>query len=151
MHWASHVATVVKNPPLPMQETQVRSLGQEDPLEGGMAIHFSILAWRIPWTEEPGGLQPKGLHRVGYDWSDLACRPMIIKFQSGQLKKQTFILWQFQKLDVQDQAVSSVGFFWGLSLWSSTAAFCPCLQHGLPSVTVSAQISSTYQDTILLD
>ena len=38
------------------QETWVRSLGQEDPLEEGMAIHFSILAWRVPWTEEPGGL-----------------------------------------------------------------------------------------------
>ena len=47
----------VKNPPA-MQETQVRSLGQEDPLEKGMATHSSILAWRIPLTEEPGGLQP---------------------------------------------------------------------------------------------
>ena len=53
-------------------ETQVRSLGQEDPLEEGMAIHFSILAWRLPWTEEPGGLQSMGSHRVGNDGSDLA-------------------------------------------------------------------------------
>ena len=53
-------------------ETQVRSLGQEDPLEEGMAIHFSILAWRLPWTEEPGGLQSMGSHRVGHDGSDLA-------------------------------------------------------------------------------
>ena len=44
-----------------MQETQVQPLGQEDPLEQGMAIHSSILAWRIPWTEEPGGLQSWGL------------------------------------------------------------------------------------------
>ena len=43
------------------------SLGQEDPLEKGMAAHTSILAWRIPWTEEPGGLQPVGLQRVGHD------------------------------------------------------------------------------------
>ena len=43
-----------------MQETQDRSLGQEDPLEEGMATHSSILAWRIPWTEEPGGLQSMG-------------------------------------------------------------------------------------------
>ena len=49
------VAQMVKNLP-PMQETQVQSLGQEDPLEKGIATHFSILAWRIPWTEEPGGL-----------------------------------------------------------------------------------------------
>ena len=49
---------MVKNLPA-MQETQVQSLGQEDPLEKGMAIHSSILAWRISWTEEPGGLQPR--------------------------------------------------------------------------------------------
>ena len=50
---------VVKNLPA-MQETQVRSLGQEDPLEKGMGTHSSILAWRIPWTEKPGGLQSRG-------------------------------------------------------------------------------------------
>ena len=49
------------------QATQVRSLGQEDPLEEGMATHSSILAWRIPWTEEPGGLQSIGLLSVGHD------------------------------------------------------------------------------------
>ena len=43
-----------------MQETRVQSLGQEDPLEEGMATHSGILAWRVPWTEEPGGLQPWG-------------------------------------------------------------------------------------------
>ena len=52
----SLVAQMGKNPPA-MQETQVRSLGQEDPLEEGLATHSSILAWRIPWTEEPGRLQ----------------------------------------------------------------------------------------------
>ena len=52
-----------------MQETQVQVLGQEDPLEEGMETHSSILAWRIPWTEEPGGLQSKGLQRVRYDWA----------------------------------------------------------------------------------
>ena len=49
------------------QETQVRSLGQEDPLEEDMATHSSILAWRIPWTEEPGRLQSMGLQRVRHD------------------------------------------------------------------------------------
>ena len=48
-----------------MLETQIRSLGQEDPLEQGMAMKSSILAWRIPWTEEPGGLQSMGLQRAG--------------------------------------------------------------------------------------
>ena len=50
-----------------MQETWVQSLGREDPLEEGMATHSSILAWRIPWTEEPGGPQSMGLQRVGHD------------------------------------------------------------------------------------
>ena len=54
--WAPLVAQMVKNLPA-MKETRVRSLGQEDPLEKGMATHSSILAWRIPWTKEPGGLQ----------------------------------------------------------------------------------------------
>ena len=57
--------SMVKNPPT-MQETWVRSLGQEDPLEEGMATHSSILAWRIPWTEEPGGLQTRRSQRVGH-------------------------------------------------------------------------------------
>jgi len=60
---------------LPIQktwETRVRSLGQEDPLEEGMAIHSSILAWRIPGTEEADGLQSMGPQRVGHEWSNLA-------------------------------------------------------------------------------
>ena len=56
---ASLVALMVKNLPA-MQDTQVQFLGREDPLEKGMAIHSSILAWRIPWTEEPGRLQSMG-------------------------------------------------------------------------------------------
>ena len=60
------VAQTVKNLPV-MQETRVRLLGQKDPLENGMATNSSILAWRIPWTEEPGGLQSMGSHRVGHD------------------------------------------------------------------------------------
>jgi len=57
---------MVKNLPA-MQETQVQSLSQEDPLEKKMVIHSSILAWRIPWTEEPGRLQSMGLRTVGHD------------------------------------------------------------------------------------
>ena len=56
----------VKSPPA-MQETWVLSLGQEDPLEKRMATHLSILAWKIPWTEELGGLHSTGLQRVGHD------------------------------------------------------------------------------------
>jgi len=60
------VAQTVKYSPA-MQETQVQSLGWEDPREKGMATHSSILAWRIPWTEKLGQLQSIGSHRVGYD------------------------------------------------------------------------------------
>jgi len=60
---ASLVAKTVKNLPA-MQETQVPSMSQQDPLEKGMVTHSSILAWRIPWTEEPDGLQSMGLRRV---------------------------------------------------------------------------------------
>ena len=60
------MAWMVKNLPV-LQETEVRSLAREDPLEKGMATHSSILAWRIPWTEKPGGLQSIGLQRVRHD------------------------------------------------------------------------------------
>ena len=57
---------MVKNLPA-VQETRVQSLGQEDPLEKEMATHSSILAWKIPWTEEPGRLQSMGSERVGHN------------------------------------------------------------------------------------
>ena len=57
---------MIKNLPV-MQEIQVRSLGREDPLEKGMTTHSSILAWRIPWTKESGGLQSVGSQRIRYD------------------------------------------------------------------------------------
>ena len=63
---SSLMAQRVKHLPA-IQETWVRSLGQEDPLEKEMATHSSILAWRIPWTEEPEGLQSTGSQRVGRD------------------------------------------------------------------------------------
>ena len=64
--WASLVAQTIKNLPT-MQETQVQSLSQEDPLKNGMATHSSILVWRIPWTEEPGMLKSMGSQRVKHD------------------------------------------------------------------------------------
>ena len=62
--WAHTVKSL-----LAMRETWVRSLGWEDPLEEGMTTHFSALTWRIPWTEEPGGLQSLGSQRVRHTWS----------------------------------------------------------------------------------
>ena len=64
--WASLVAQMVKCLPM-MQETWVQSLGWEDPLEKEMATHTSILAWKIPWTEDPGRLQSMGSQRVRHD------------------------------------------------------------------------------------
>ena len=62
------VAQTVKSLPV-MQETWVQSLGQEDPLEKKVATHSSILAWRIPWMEEPGRLHTVGSQRIGHDWA----------------------------------------------------------------------------------
>ena len=64
---ASLLAQMVKNLPA-MQETQAQSLGWEGPLEKGILTHSSILAWRTPWTEEPGGLQSKQSQRAGHDF-----------------------------------------------------------------------------------
>ena len=66
INWASLVVQMVKNL-LVKQETQIQSLGQEDALEQEMATHSSILAWKIPWTEEPGGLQSIGSQRARHD------------------------------------------------------------------------------------
>ena len=80
------MAQMVKNLPA-MQETWGQCLAWEDPLEKEMATHSNILAWRNPWTEEPGGLQFIGLLRVRHDRSDLACTHTHIcaKFSSVQL------------------------------------------------------------------
>ena len=69
MLWASQVAQWIKNLPAmqEIQETQFQSLGQEATLEEGMVTHSSILAWRIPWTEEPGELQSIGWQRIRHD------------------------------------------------------------------------------------
>ena len=66
--WASLVAQSLKSLPA-LQETWVRFLGREDPLEKEMATHSSILSWRIPWTKEPGGLQSTRSQRVRHDWA----------------------------------------------------------------------------------
>ena len=65
-----------------MWETRVRSLGREDPLEKEMAIHSSTITWKIPWTEEPGRLQPMGSRRVGHNWVTL---PYLTELYWGQI------------------------------------------------------------------
>ena len=78
-----------------MRETWVRSLGWEDPLEEGMATHSSILAWRIPWAEEPEGLQSMELKRVGHDWAtEHSTRPdPADRHPSSFLGGQSLWLW----------------------------------------------------------
>ena len=87
----------VKNPSTmqELQETQVWSLGQEDLLEKGMATNSSILAWRISWTEKPGGLQSTGLQRVGHSWSDSmhACIPFYVYAIKGVHAVLPHSLW----------------------------------------------------------
>ena len=84
--WASLVAQMVKNLPV-VQETQVWSLGQEDPLEKGVTVYFSILAWRIPRREWPGGLQSKS-HRVRHDW-------MTNTFTFNEMCRMSFVIAKF--------------------------------------------------------
>ena len=74
--------SVVKKTCPSIQEMQARFPGWEDPLEKEMAIHTSILAWRIPWTEEPSGLQSIGWHRAGLNWHDLACMHILIPYEN---------------------------------------------------------------------
>ena len=80
--WASLVAWMVKYLPS-MWETQVQSPGREDPLEQKMATHSSILGWRIPWTEEPGGYSPWG-PRVGHDWASIKVKEVFFFFKKKQ-------------------------------------------------------------------
>ena len=90
--WASLVTQMVNNLPA-MQETWVPSLGQEDPLEKGMEIHSGILAWRIPWTEEPAGLQSLGSQRVGHYWVTFTItNPVWSHLNLSHLKSAYFLI-----------------------------------------------------------
>ena len=76
-----------------MQGTRVQSLGWKDPLEEQMATHSSILAWRIPWTQESGRLQSIGSHRVGHEWSDLARRQARLSLHGVQFSELCKCIW----------------------------------------------------------
>ena len=91
------------------QETRVQSLNWEDPLEKEIAAHSSILAWRIPWTEEPGGLQSVGLHRVRYSWAHMHALPFFFFFLSN-LQVSALLL----KNKVLDRDATSGCWEWGL-------------------------------------
>ena len=78
--WTALVAQMVKHLPT-MQETRVQSPGGKDLLEKEMAIHSSTLAWKIPWMEEPGGLQSMGSQRVGHDWATSLCFTLLLGWE----------------------------------------------------------------------
>ena len=103
--------------PLPaMRETWVRSLGWEDPLEKEMETHSSTLAWRIPWTEEPGGLQSTGSQRVGLDWGTLLLLFFIINFTLFDSWRILSKLSHSGRLEVIFLEFSKLDFFWKLWL-----------------------------------
>jgi len=109
--WASLGAQMVKNPPT-MPETWVRSLGWEDPLEEGMATHSSILAWRIPWAEETGGLQSMRSQRVGHDW--------VTKYTHAGLRLRPELGWGSQENCFNVESLMGHrenGFLHEISVW----------------------------------
>ena len=102
----SLVAQMVKNLPA-MQETWVRSLGREDPLEEGMASHSNILAWRIPWTEEAGGLHSVGTKRAGHNWTTNTFTSTVLSDGYSSLLTPLHILFVAQELNSFPGQISS--------------------------------------------
>ena len=92
-----------------VQETWVRSLGLEDPLEKEMATHSSILAWRIPWTEEPDGLQSTGSQRVGHNWATSLSASLILEAASGVLAQPVKRLSEMQATWVRSLGLDTEG------------------------------------------
>ena len=100
------VAQTVKRLPA-VWETQVRSLGREDPLEKEMSIHSSTLAWKIPWTEEPGRLQSMGSQKVGHHWATL-----LSYFNKTLLHKRSWVIkpgpWSWSEIFFGDHKSSTI-------------------------------------------
>ena len=109
---------------------QVQSLSPEDPLEEGMATHSRILAWRIPWTEEPGGLQSMGSQRVGYDFSDLAHMHVspVVGFCGGLGGKESTCQYRRCRFDPWVRKIP-----WRRE-WQPTPVFLPGESHGQRSL-----------------
>ena len=160
---ASLVAQRLKCLP-PMRETQVRSLGQEDPMEKEMITHSSTLAWRIPWTEEPGRLQSTGSQRVGHDWAtslthSLTCQ-ISYRIQLFSCSVVSDSLWPHGLQNARLPCPSpSPGACWNsrpLSRWchpsisSSVVLFSFCLQP-FPVSGLIQWVSSLHQVTKVLE
>ena len=120
--WVSLVAQRIKRLPA-MQEIQIRSLGWEDPLEKEMATHSSILAWRIPWTEEPGGLQSTGVTKSRTRLSDFT---FTFNFRWLSGKEFTCQFWRHRRR-VFDPWVGKIPW---RRKWQTNAIFLPGKFHG---------------------
>ena len=151
--WVFLVAQTVKNPPA-MQETWVWSLGQEDPLEKGMATLSSILAWRIPWIEEPGRLQATGLQRVGHYWMAntftfiyfYIYRKLWVLTNNSNLVFSVFQLWETQLPEASSiQSLPSSQILRCLS--HSPSALTSVLGHTLAQMFSSSIMGS---DTLIV-
>ena len=103
------------------QETWVWPLGREDPPQEGMAAHSSVLDWRIPWTEEPGGLQSMRLQRVGHDWSDLTCvhmwDDMLLSKRDRVGGKFTLLHYPEPQFALRETVISTQQFAVGIVWW----------------------------------
>ena len=124
---------------LPMQEMQAWSLSREGSLEKEMAILSSSLAWKIPWTEEPGQLQPVLLHRIGHDWGNLAC--ITLSYDSNEPRVHRKLQWQGVSVTLLSQSSPSglrPGVIWpkrrrlGLSLVLSSGTGLSSSRAGAP-------------------
>ena len=124
-----------------LQEMRVWSLGWEDPLEEGMATHSSNPAWRITWTEEPGGLQSVGSQRVTHDWSDFAqmhreetwvqSLGQEDPLEEGKVTHSSILAWRilWTEEPVQSVELKRAGHDWAHHHWSWTAESKPLSEH----------------------
>ena len=124
--WPSLVAQTAKRL-LTMWETRVRFLGWEEPLEKEMATHSSTLAWKIPWTEKPGGLQSMGLQRVGHDWSNLAAAAAAaLTMEKAMAPRSSALAWKIPWMKepggLQSMGLLRVRHDWATSLFSAASS-----------------------------
>ena len=110
-HSTSLVAQTVKHLPT-MQETRVQSLGQKDLLEKEMATHSKILAWKIPWMEDPGRLQSMGSQRVGHNWATSLSNLTIGWIQGYRIGNTERLLWRFEHTGTNPLQMPKDNFIW---------------------------------------
>ena len=118
LYWASWVAQRLKHLPA-MRETWVRSLGREDTLEKEMATHSSILAWKSPWTEEPGRLHPTGSQRDGPDW----VTSLSLSFSILIFKKPLFSWWLIRHSISRPEVLNSRRVWPPRNIWQNVLTF----------------------------